>query len=148
MEMNHLSPAQLFQAANILALTGWVNLIVNSLMRKDASLWPARVVPLTLAAGYLFIVAPLLPGSQVDFGSLAGVQTLFGNPWWTLAGWVHYLAFDLFIGSWQVNQARAIGVPRALLLLCLALTFMFGPVGLLLFFAVRKFFSKGSQHVA
>jgi Domain of unknown function (DUF4281) len=142
------SPAQLFQAANLLALTGWLVLVVNTFMRKDASLWPARIVPLVLAAGYLFTVAPLLPGSQVDFSSMAGVQALFANPWWVLAGWVHYLAFDLFIGSWQVNQARVLAMPRVVLLLCLGLTFMFGPVGLLLFFIAKQFLKKGAPHVA
>jgi Domain of unknown function (DUF4281) len=142
------SPAQLFQMANLLALTGWLVLVVNTFMRKDASLWPARIVPLALAVGYLVTVVPLLPGSNVDFGSLAGVQSLFASPWWVLAGWVHYLAFDLFIGSWQVNQARALAMPRVVLLLCLGLTFVFGPVGLLLFFIVKQFLKKGALHVA
>jgi len=48
-----------------------------------------------------------------------------------LAGWVHYLAFDLFIGSWEVEDAAANGIPHWLLLPCLFLTLMVGPVGLL-----------------
>jgi hypothetical protein len=54
-----------------------------------------------------------------------------------LAGWIHYLAFDLFIGTWEIEHALARGVSRFLLILCLALTFMFGPAGLLTYFAVR-----------
>ena len=54
-----------------------------------------------------------------------------------LAGWIHYLCFDLFIGSWEVRDAKAQGISHWLVIPCLFLTFMFGPVGLLLYFALR-----------
>ncbi len=138
------SPATLFQLANLLALSGWLVLLANALMRRDAMLWPARIVPLALAVAYLVTVAPLLPGSKVDFGSLAGVQALFGNSWWVLAGWMHYLAFDLLIGCWQTGQA----LRRGLLVICLFFTFMFGPVGWLLFIVLTRFFAKEQVRVA
>ena len=62
---------------------------------------------------------------------------LFSNPWALLAGWVHYLAFDLFVGSWEVRDSQARGIPHWLVLPCLFLTFMFGPAGWLLYMAVR-----------
>jgi len=71
------------------------------------------------------------------FGSLAEVARLFANPWLLLAGWTHYLAFDLFVGSWEVRDARERGVPHLLVIPCLALTLMFGPAGWLLYVAVR-----------
>jgi Domain of unknown function (DUF4281) len=142
------SPATLFQLANLLALSGWLVLLANALMRRPAMLWPARIVPLILAAAYLATVAPLLPGSKVDFGSMAGVQALFGNSWWVLAGWMHYLAFDILIGCWQTDRALRSGLPRGLLVICLFLTFMFGPVGWLLFIVLTQFFAKEKNHVA
>jgi len=54
-----------------------------------------------------------------------------------LAGWVHYLAFDLFIGCWIVLDAQERHIKHLLLVPCLGLTFMFGPVGLLLYFILR-----------
>jgi hypothetical protein len=40
---------------------------------------------------------------------LSAVAMLFSNPWLLLAGWTHYLAFDLFIGSWKLRDARDCG---------------------------------------
>jgi hypothetical protein len=59
-----------------------------------------------------------------------------------LAGWIHYLAFDLFVGSWEARDARQRGVPHLALVPCLALTFLFGPAGWLLYGAVRSRFNR------
>ena len=77
------------------------------------------------------------PGAKGGFGSLADVSLLFSEPALLLAGWVHYLAFDLFIGAWEVRDAQKHGVPHLLVVPCLILTFMLGPIGLLLYFAIR-----------
>ena len=54
-----------------------------------------------------------------------------------MAGWIHYLAFDLFIGAWEVRDARRLGVPHMVVVPCLFFTLMAGPVGLALYFAMR-----------
>ena len=71
------------------------------------------------------------------FSSLASVGLLFQNKGMLLAGWVHYLAFDLFIGSWEVREAQRIGIAHYLVAPCLILTFLFGPVGLLSYMLIR-----------
>ncbi len=68
---------------------------------------------------------------------------LFTDRWLVLAGWVHYLAFDLFIGSWQVRDARRNRVPFVLVVPCLVLTFLFGPIGLLLYLLLAGVASRG-----
>ena len=95
------------------------------------------ILPLLLAVLYAGLIAANFGKSQGGFGSLAGVAQLFSNPWLLLAGWVHYLAFDLFIGSWEVRDARNRGIAHWMVIPCLALTFFFGPVGLLLYFLLR-----------
>jgi hypothetical protein len=65
------------------------------------------------------------------------VAALFENHWLLLAGWVHYLAFDLFIGSWEVRDAAKNGIAHWMVIPCLVLTFLFGPIGLLLYFLLR-----------
>src|SRR6267143_2127477 len=67
------------------------------------------------------------------FGSIEQVRALFSVDAALSAGWLHYLAFDLFVGSWIVEDGLARGINRFLLIPCLALTFLFGPAGLLLF---------------
>ena len=63
---------------------------------------------------------------------------MFREPWALLAGWVHYLCFDMAVGIWLVRDAQRRGVPRTALLPCLGLTFLLGPLGLLLYSAVRQ----------
>ena len=87
----------------------------------------------------MVLVAATLARSEGGFSSLAGVRALFDNPWGLLAGWTHYLAFDLFIGGWEVRDAQRRGVPHLLIVPALALTFLFGPAGLLLYLATRRF---------
>lgn len=129
-----MSDAQLFQVANTVALLSWIALLVQ----------PHRVAPVlrflvpgALAVLYLWAIATAMPGGDGGFDSLANVKALFTSDRAVLAGWVHYLAFDLFIGCWEVLDARERGVRFAFVIPCLVLTFMFGPVGLLLYLAVR-----------
>lgn len=80
--------------------------------------------------------------SEAGFGSLDQVYAVFQNPAMVLVGWIHYLAFDLFIGSWEVRDAQRIGIPHILVIPCLAATFFVGPVGLLLYLLIRLGFKK------
>ena len=64
-------------------------------------------------------------------------MTFFSVEQTMLAGWVHYLVFDLFVGAWEVRDARRVGVHHLLVVPCLALTFMAGPIGLLLYLGLR-----------
>ena len=103
------------------------------------------VVPLFFAFVYVAIVVTTL-GREPEgggFSTLAGVAALFSNPWVLLAGWIHYLAFDLLVGTWETRDARERGLPHLLLVPCLVLTFLLGPAGWLLYMAVRM--TKSSQ---
>ena len=73
-------------------------------------------------------------------------MALFTMPEIALAGWIHYLAFDLFVGAWEVRTARREGIAFLLVLPCLALTFLFGPAGFLAFSAPAR--SRGRRSAA
>jgi hypothetical protein len=133
-----MSPEQLFSVLNLIALAAWLPLVFLPRLRWAATVVPV-VVPVGLAVVYVALVAIALPGSEGGFSSLAGVRTLFDNPWGLLAGWTHYLAFDLFIGGWEVRDARRRGIPHLLIVPALVLTFLLGPGGLLLYLAIRTF---------
>ena len=87
---------------------------------------------------YVALIATQWRTSNGGFGTLADVATLFSNPWLLLAGWVHYLAFDLLVGTWEASDARERVVPHLALVPCLLLTFMFGPAGWLLYLGMRS----------
>jgi hypothetical protein len=76
------------------------------------------------------------------------VEQLFQNRWLLLAGWVHYLAFDLLLGAWEVRTARREGISHAWVLPCLLATFLFGPAGYLLFQFLRASHRAGLNRTA
>ena len=144
------TPDFLFSLANPLALLGWALLVLAPRWRFTKLLVLNGALPLLLAAAYAVLIATHYLGphrAEGGFGSLAGVAALFQDPWALLAGWVHYLCFDLLTGAWEARDARRRGVPHAALVPCLGLTFLFGPVGLLLYFGVRRAFA-GNKLVA
>jgi hypothetical protein len=132
-----VTPDTLFQIANPLALVGWIALASSPLAPRAAQLVAGTVVPLLLSAGYTAVVLAFWSSADGGFDSLANVARLFESRWLLLAGWVHYLAFDLLVGTWVVRTARQEGIAHLLVLPCLAATFLFGPAGYLLFQGLR-----------
>jgi hypothetical protein len=132
-----MSPEQIFSLCGMLVLPGWLLLVLLPRWKWSARLVCPVVIPLVLACVYLWLVATTFGRTPGGFGSLAEVSQLFQNPRALLAGWIHYLAFDLFIGSWEMRDAQRVGVHHLLVVPCLVLTFLFGPVGLLLYFVLR-----------
>jgi Domain of unknown function (DUF4281) len=124
-----------FRLANTCALISWVALIVLPWrVRVSAAIQVVTVGGLCLLYGGLVMAFFFtVPGG--GFSSLAAVQRLFTVPEVALAGWIHYLAFDLFIGLWIAGRYDALGISRWLQAPVLVVTFMFGPLGLLLYFS-------------
>lgn len=131
-----MSPEALFSLCSTLVLPGWILLVFVPRWRLTQPV-AAIAVPLLLAATYLFLIATNFRLGQGGFGSLDQVAKLFANPKLLLAGWVHYLAFDLFTGAWEVRDATQLRIPHAFVVPCLVLTFLFGPIGLLAYFLLR-----------
>ena len=133
-----MSAELLFAVTNGIAMLAWVLLAVLPGRPWVTDIVTGKAVPALFAVIYVAIVATTFAGSEGSFSTLAGVATLFTNPWLLLAGWLHYLAFDLLIGTWEARDARERRVPHLLLVPCLFLTLMFGPAGWLLYMGVRK----------
>jgi len=131
-----MSLETLFSVAGSIATVGWLMLAV--LPRQSfAQIISSVIAPLLLAVVYLYLIAMNLSGAEGGFGSLADVATLFQKRELLLAGWIHYLCFDLFIGSWEVRDSQKHGIPHFVMIPCLLMTFMLGPIGLLFYFAIR-----------
>lgn len=127
----------LFKIANSVSLLSWLLLIVLGRRRPIPELVTGIIVPVLLALLYVALLLAHLGGSHGNFNTLEGVAALFADPWLLLAGWVHYLAFDLFVGSWEVRDAVRNRISHFLVIPCLVLTFMFGPAGLLVYLCLR-----------
>lgn len=133
-----MSPDQVFAVANTVALSSWVLLAVLPGRRWVTQVVTGTVVPALFAAVYVAIIATTFAGAEGSFATLGGVATLFANRWVLLAGWIHYLTFDLLIGTWEARDAVERRIPRVVLVPCLFLTFMFGPAGWLLYMGARS----------
>jgi Domain of unknown function (DUF4281) len=137
----------LFHLCGSLAMLGWLGLLL-------APLWPARLrdrfprlifaigIPALIAVLYTALIFTHWAHHAGGFNSLDSVMLLFTDRWLVLAGWVHYLAFDLFVGGWELADSRQRGVPHLAVVPMLLLTFFFGPIGFLGYLGVRTIFQK------
>jgi hypothetical protein len=133
-----MSTESIFQLCNTIALIGWLLLIlVNPLWFAIDKLLTGIIITL-FAIVYTWLVFTGFNFSDVSsFGSLDGVMELFTDRKVVTAGWIHYLAFDLMTGIWIKKNSLKYGISQWFVLPCLLLTFMFGPMGLLLYFVIR-----------
>lgn len=137
----------IFQIAGTISLMSWIFLFI--FYKKD---WCYIVLLSGVVLAFSVIYAILLGyglskgGVEGGFGSLDEVALLFSNREALLAGWIHYLAFDLFVGMWEARDAHNQAINRWVLLPCLFFTFMAGPFGLLLYLIIRSIHLKKITH--
>ncbi len=129
----------LFTVCNLAVLPGWGLLLILPRWQWTLGLISAGLIPFVLGLVYVGIFLSQGFGATEGggFGSIEQVYTLFGNPYLLTAGWIHYLAFDLFVGCWEVRDSQRHGVSHWLVMPCLLLTFMLGPAGLALYLLIR-----------
>lgn len=134
-----MTMVQVFSFCSTLSLIGWAGLVLAPRWPVTRD-WAAPVIaPLTIGVVYIWLMTNNIGLAPADsgFGSLAEVTALFAVPELVLAGWIHYLAFDLFVGAWEVKDAQEEGIHHLAVIPCLALTLMAGPGGLVLYWIVK-----------
>ena len=138
-----MSPDSVFQTCNTIAMAGWLVLLIISPFWSGFDKFLIGIVITLFAIVYAWLILQVFtPGDFEKFGSLNGVMELFTNRTAVTAGWVHYLAFDLLTGIWIKKNAQKYNIHHLILIPCLLLTFMLGPIGLLLYLLVRLIKSK------
>jgi hypothetical protein len=141
-----MKPDLLFKICNSIAPIGWLLMVIAPKWRFTKIIILSGILPLMLGLVYLTLIILFFGEGEGDFNSLQGVMKLFTNPWGVTAGWIHYLAFDLFIGTWELSNGQKNGIPHYLIIPCLILTLFFGPIGLILFFFIRATKTKKFIH--
>ena len=137
-----MTPDTIFQICNAIAMIGWLILIVLPMWHSSDKFIIGIIVTLFAIIYTYYIVTNISAIDMKSFGSLKGVTALFTNPLAVLIGWVHYLAFDLMIGLFIKKNSLKHGISHWLVIPCMLLTFMFGPVGLLLYLIIRWLYTK------
>ena len=127
-----MSPELVFSYVGTVAMIGWALLILGPRRFAWFNAIPLWMIPAGLSAVYAALVFSRFSGMGGGFDSLENVATLMSDPWALLAGWVHYLAFDLFVGAVMAARMDRAGVGRLVQSPILLATFMLGPLGFLI----------------
>ena len=125
----------LFTIANTAIIVAWLPLLLAPKWSFTKLMLVFPYVPFTLSFFYLFCLLSDGGLAEADFSSLAGILELYRNatPEAAAAGWMHYLAFDYWVGCWMLRDAQKKAVPHLLIVVPLLCTFMLGPVGIMLY---------------
>ncbi len=132
-----------FLIGNRIILVGWLAILVGLFLpklRPALFAFSGLILPGLLAVAYVALISMAMTGEQPPgggMGSLAGIKALFSVDAAMTAGWYHYLAFDMVVGTWIARDALEHGVPRLLVVPVLPLTLAFGPAGFLLYLVIR-----------
>ena len=138
-----MSPDSIFQTCNTIAMAGWLVLLIISPFWSSFDKFLIGIIITLFAIVYAWLIFLVFtPGDFEKFSSLNGVMDLFTDKTAVTAGWVHYLAFDLLTGIWIKKNAQKYNIHHLILIPCLLLTFMLGPIGLLLYLLIRSIKTK------
>ncbi len=129
-----------FTRAGQLAMIGWAALILLPRWRGISAALAGWIIPALLSLGYAVLIAVHWHDAKGGFSSLDSVAALFASKPLLLAGWVHYLAFDLFLGNWILRRSQEEAIPHWLMLPVLLLTFLFGPFGFITYLLLEACF--------
>ncbi len=127
-----MTPETVFSTVGAVAMLGWALLILGPRRFAWFNALPLWIIPGGLSAVYAALVLSRFSGTGGGFDSLANVALLLSDDWALLAGWVHYLAFDLFVGAVMAARMDRAGVGRLVQGPILGATFMLGPLGFLI----------------
>lgn len=137
-----MTASGVFEFCNAFALISWILMIFAPKWK-----WTPRIVlgivAIILSLFYAFYILQSLSFEDFQsFSSLEGLMTLFGAPEAVLAGWIHYLAFDMIVGYFILTDAQKNKINHYLVIPCLLFSFMMGPVGFLIYTLIRLAWTK------
>ncbi len=129
----------LFSLSNLVVMPFWILMIFLPGWAWTQRIMRSSLVIVPPALFYALLILPNLGAvlSGVASPTLAGISALLGTPEAAFAGWMHYLAFDLFVGRWEYLDSRVRGISGWLMAPALFFTLMLGPVGYLIYLGVR-----------
>jgi hypothetical protein len=137
---------ELFKIVNQFVLIGWLLLLFAPKWKysENIAVW---ICVLMLCGLYSILILLELPNFDLgSFSSLEGIRKLFTKDQALLAGWIHYLAFDLFVGVYILKQTKKLKIPHVMNFIFLPITFLFGPLGYLMFMLIKFYRLKHEIH--
>ena len=134
----------IFNIYNTGILIFWLFLLVFPKSKLTQKMTNFPWIPLVIAFGYIYFLGTSDSIFSVDFSTLSGLTEMFqnSNPRGVAAGWLHYLAFDFWVGCWILRDSQKKGIKHAFIIFPMLFTFMLGPVGVIIYTLVLLFQKK------
>ena len=145
---NYLTFENIYLWTNFGVLPFWFMLITLPNSKFTQILINSIILPLILSSAYIYILyqAFLLDEPIFDvfklYSSLDDLYTIFATESFLLIFWLHFLAINLFIGSWVSRDGVKYNMSRGLVFVPLVLIYFTGPLGLVLYWFIRVFYAK------
>ena len=126
----------------------WLMLIAAPRSKITQILVNSIILPLILSAAYVYVVYQTILLDEKIFEtfklylSIDNLYTIFATESFLLIFWIHFLALSLFLGSWVSRDAVKYDIPKKIVVFPLVLIYFTGPVGFILYWTIRIFYSK------
>ena len=143
----YITPENIYLVANWGVIPFWLLLIFAPNNGFTNFFAQSIVAPLLLAAAYIYLSYGLYLEKNIFDGfelysGLDGLYSMFANEILLLIFWLHFLSISLFAGAWIVRDARKYLIPKIITVPSLIITYFSGPIGLVIYWFIRIFFSK------
>ena len=74
--------------------------------------------------------------------SISNLSNLFSNNLFLILFWIHFVSINLFIGGWMVRDSQKLLINKILVSFPLIITYLIGPLGVLIYWLIRIFYAK------
>ena len=145
---NYFGPEIIYLWLSFGVLPFWLTLIFFPNSRVSLIFISSIFLPIIFSLIYSYMIYQLIINGASIFESfdlylgLENLHLLFSNDIFLLIFWIHFLAINLFLGSWTSRDALRYNVPKLLSGISLISIYFTGPLGLVLYWFIRIFYSK------
>lgn len=143
-----VSADDMYLFLNFSVLPFWALIIFVPFLKITDTLVHSVLAPIVLGVTYAWLLANVMGGAVqmpdgAGFATLDALAKTFSVKEAIVAGWAHYLVFDLFVGAWIARDAQRIGLNQFIVAPALVLTLLVGPIGLLTYLLIRGISGRG-----
>ena len=145
---DYLTHENIYLCTNFAILPFWLMLIIIPNSKFTQFFVNSIILPLILSTAYIYIIYQAILMDEPIFDvfklyvSLDNLYILFATESFLLVFWLHFLALNLFLGSWISRDGIKYNIPRNLIFAPLILVYLTGPLGLVLYWIIRVFYAK------
>ena len=145
---NYFGPETIYLWLNFGVLPLWLALVFFPNSRISLIFISSIFLPIIFSLIYSYMIYQLIINGENIFEifdlylGIENLHSLFSNDIFLLIFWIHFLGINLFLGSWVSRDALRYDVPKFLSGISLISIYFTGPLGLVLYWFIRIFYSK------